>query len=446
MPRVGAGPGAATQAAARKVAESDKPIGQIMAENDAKAAERSRQLMADNADEAQQQTKPTPAARRTSARKPAAAKPSPAKSTAIQDSLSKPPQDRPTEHRLTPLSEDEDFTVLVMYGPAGTRKTTSALRVTQTGDGMGRVLVIAAESGLKKQALQRNGVDVSRVVFWPPKGEVVTHDGLESLFFQILADTERDPSAWLAVVWDSLTEVIETLVDQATAADVARLTEIARVAKTQIEVRKVYEREGADYGVVTGQFRTLLRKWRTLPCHQIFVALEEDRKETVETDEGRKQKVGVIGPALPPKIRMDTEQHADIIIRTTVVDIPGVGPIGIGRSTPAEDLRAKERYGVLPGTMIDPGFERIWGYITGELKLETDDTQQAAMAQSVTAQGVETALESAKEKTARVASERAAKAAERKAAVPPPKQSAAQARRQSAKVTADSGTPDNPAM
>lgn len=429
MPKVGAG--AATQAAARKVADSDKP--------GTNQTERSRQVMADNADEAQQPSRPPVAKKPAPVRKPAAAKPAPAKSTALQDSLNKPPQDRPTEHKLTPLSEDEDFTVLVMYGPAGTRKTTSALRVTQTGDGMGRVLVIAAESGLKKQALARNGVDVSRVVFWPPKGEVVTHDGLESLFFQVLADTERDPNAWLAVVWDSLTEVIETLVDQATAADVARLQEIARVAKAKIEVRKIYEREGADYGVVTGQFRTLLRKWRTLPCHQIFVALEEDRKETVEADDGRKQKVGVIGPALPPKIRMDTEQHADIIIRMTVVDIPGVGPVGIGRSTPAEDLRAKERYGVLPGTMIDPGFERIWRYVTGELKADQDEIQAAVDGSA------ETALESAKEKTTRVAAERAAKTAERKASVPPPKSNAA-ARRPTAKVTADSGTASSPAM
>lgn len=429
MPRVT--PGDKTQAAARKVEQSDKPATPTQ-------STRSRELMADNADEAQQQSRPVTPPKRSPAR------PTPTKSA--------PPSPAASVNRgggeisLSSLSDQDDFMVLVAYGPAGTRKTTSALRVTKAIP-KGDVLVIAAESGMKKHALAGHGVDVSRVRFWPPRGERVSYEELDRLFYKILDDLEKNPTSWAAVVWDSLTEVIQTLVDRAAEADVARLQEIARMAKKTVEVRPTYEREGSDYQVVTGQFRQLLRKFRSLPCHQIFVALEEDRKESVETDEGRKQKVGIIGPALTPMVRMDVEQHADVIIRMSVTDVAGVGPVGIGRSSPAEDLRAKDRYNVLPTVVIDPGWERVWAYVTGELKLGADEVQGAGVL--AVAEAVAAAVESASEKAARLKEERAATAAARKAMkeetspIGVPK---GQAQRRSGKVTADSGTPENPPM
>jgi hypothetical protein len=425
--------------AAAVAKQANKPIGEIMAENDQKAAERSRRVMADNADEAQQPARPPVAVKKPPVRKPPA-KPDPAPADTRKAVDQGPIQ-------FTSLEGDDDYLVLVLYGPAGTRKTTSALRVTKAKS-TGRVCVIAAESGLKRSALQQHDVDTARVVYWPKRGESVTYEGLEQLFYQLLADLEKDPHSWLAVSWDSLTEVIQTMVDNATRADIERLEAIAKMANKNIEVRKVYEREGADYGVVTQQFRQLLRKFRSLPCHQIFVALEEDRKETVETDDGRKTKVGIIGPSLTPKVREDVEQHADVIIRTTVVDVQGLGPVGLGRATPAEDLRAKDRYNVLPVVMIDPGFERVWGYVTGEIKVD-QDLEQSLVADLDSS--VVEALDSAKEKAEKAKADRAAKAAERRAARPAaPKagaaRSATSARATSGKVTADSGTPDNPPM
>lgn len=454
MPRVGAAtPGAKTQAAARKVAESDKPIAEVMAENDAKAAaaQRSRRVIADNkaeydpaddaanlqADEAQQK----PVRKTTTPKASTRTRSSSGPSTGMASTSSTAEPDL----TLSGLDDESDFMVLVLYGPAGTRKTTSSLRITKAIP-KGNVLVIAAESGLKKQALVQHDVDVSRVRFWPPRGQQVTFEGLESLFFKILADLEKDPTSWAGVVWDSLTEVIQTLVDNAAAADVARLQKIAAASKNAMQVRKTYEREGADYQVVTGQFRQLLRKYRSLPCHQVLVCLEEDRKESVETDEGRKQKIGVIGPSLPPKVREDTEQHADVEIRMAVIDVPGAGPVGIGRTSPAEDLRAKDRYNVLPTVMFDPGWERIWGYVVGELKWDNDEAQQAMTARTLDGSKtvVETAVESAAEKAARLKQDRQEKAAARKGATAAPKEGSAS--RSSGKVTADSGTPDNPPM
>jgi hypothetical protein len=383
MPRLT--PGAATQAAARKVEESDKPVPQ-------------------DADEAQQPARP-PATKKPPARKPAA---STNKTMAsLKESAAKGPAAPPQRMRTSGLDESDDFVFLVLYGPAGTRKTTSSLRVTKVIP-KGNILVIAAEAGMKRHALAGHGVDTSRIQYWPQRGEPLTFEGLELLFFQILADLEADPDSWACVSWDSLTEVIQTLVDNAVAADVARLTEIARVAKKNIEIRKTYERDGSDYQVVTGQFRQLLRKWRSLPCHQIMVALEENRQEAVETDDGRKVKMGVIGPALPPAVRMDVEQHADIIMRVSVTDVKGVGPVGIGRATPAEDLRAKDRYNVLPVTMVDPGWDRIWAYVSGELKEDNDTIQQVDGSASH-------AVESPTEKTTRQTTARKAASAARKA-------------------------------
>lgn len=433
MPRIT--PGAITQAAAQKVVESDKPAKRSQtngmsdggmdptdADNspmpDGPPWELSKEELAKLPKTEQKEEKATTKVR--AARKPVAA------ARKVEE---------PNEFVFQSLDEQDDWTVLTMYGPAGTRKTTSLCRMTMVRD-TGRLLIIAAESGLKKQALQRHGVDTSRVVFWPPRGTRITYDGLEALFYQILADLERDPTSWLGIGWDSLTEVIQMLVDNAAQADVMRMTEIARKANKPLDVRKVYEREGDDYQVATGQFRQLLRKYRTLPCHQVFVALEEDRKETVETDEGRKQKVGVIGPSLTPKVREDVEQHSDVIIRLSVADVAGVGPVGVGRSTPAEDLRAKDRYGVLPLQMIDPGFERIWAYITGALKEETDGAQQADVGAVAEAPSEAKARQEAEREAAKQQRQTARTAASPKAP----------AQRSSAKVTAESGTPDNPPM
>lgn len=462
MPRVGAAtPGAKTQAAARKVAESDKPIAEVMAENDAKAAaaQRSRRVIADNkaeydpaddaanlqADEAQQKPVRRAAPKARSSAGPSTGTSSTKTTTATPRTTGSPTGTTEPDLTLSGLDDESDFMVLVLYGPAGTRKTTSSLRITKAIP-KGNVLVIAAESGLKKQALVQHDVDVSRVRFWPPRGQQVTFESLEALFFKILADLEKDPASWAGVVWDSLTEVIQTLVDNAAAADVARLQKIAAASKNAMQVRKTYEREGADYQVVTGQFRQLLRKYRSLPCHQVLVCLEEDRKESVETDEGRKQKIGVIGPSLPPKVREDTEQHADVEIRMAVIDVPGAGPVGIGRTSPAEDLRAKDRYNVLPTVMFDPGWERIWGYVVGELKWDNDEAQQAMTARTLDGSKtvVETAVESAAEKAARLKQDRQEKAAARKGVTAAPKEGSAS--RSSGKVTADSGTPDNPPM
>lgn len=466
MPRVGAAqPGAKTQAAARKVAESDRPKGPTDQDNSpmsdgegARAAERSRRVIAENkeeydpaddaanieADEAQQKPvkKAAPKARSSSG---------PSTGTTRTTTATPPRTGSPTgttepDLTLSGLDDESDFMVLVLYGPTGTRKTTSALRITKAIP-KGNVLVIAAESGLKKQALVQHDVDVARVRYWPPRGQQVSFEGLEALFFKILADLERDPASWAGVVWDSLTEVIQTLVDNAAAADVARLQKIAAASKNQMQVRKTYEREGADYQIVTGQFRQLLRKYRSLPCHQVLVCLEEDRKESVETEEGRKQKVGITGPSLTPKVREDMEQHADVVIRMTVADLDGVGPVGLGRTSPAEDLRAKDRYHVLPTVMFDPGWERVWAYVVGEIKLESDDAQQAIMAKTL---DVAPVTESPGEREARAKAERAERVAARRAAkeATSPIGTAPKDRapRSSGKVTAESGTPDNPPM
>jgi hypothetical protein len=433
MPKVGASsPGAATQAAARKVAESDK-VGPA-----ARKAELDRatdRVIANSVPK----TGRGPLAREIDRKTETVSQ--------LEQAINAGLRPEPGEISFETLDEADDFMVLVMYGPAGNRKTTSALRVTKAVP-EGRVLVIAAESGLKRDALRGHEVDTRRVVYWPRRGERITYEGLEALFYKLLDDLIKDPGSWAAISWDSLTEVIQTLVDNAAEADIARLQEIARQAKKPFEVRKVYDREGKDYQLATGQFRQLLRKYRSLPMHHIFVALEETREESVETDTGQLQKRPVIGPSLTPKVREDVEQHADVIMRCTVVDVSGIGSVGVGRATPAGDLRAKDRYNVLPVLMIDPGWERIWAYVTGELKAETDTLQE-------TAARVGPALEAPSEAEERKTEERKARKAERAAARETAKETTApkaagtgargSARRSApAKVTEQSGTEENP--
>lgn len=252
---------------------------------------------------------------------------------------------QPAKSWFTELEDEAEYTKALFYGREGTGKTTAAAKATESG----RVLVINSEGGLKRTALKQQGVDVSQVAVWPPKGVEITARSLEDLHEELLAELHDNPDAWYAVVIDSLTEIHHLLRENATA-------ERVRKSRTELDPDFV---DRDDYGKMTAQLRKLIRRFRDLPCHVVIIALEKD-------DEDRNE----IRPSLTPALNTDVLGYMDIVVRFGSPD----GSFR-GRLKGTDRIRAKDRFGVLPEVLAEPSFPRMQAILDGSLDLTTDPEQ-----------------------------------------------------------------------
>jgi hypothetical protein len=288
--------------------------------------------------------------------------------------------DDPGDVEFDTLDGDEDeFYRVLEYGPEGTGKTTDLCTMLNLSP-KGKLLIINAEGGVKRRPLQFHGIDTSRIATYPPKGQELTFEGLERLFYRLQYDLEKDPTSWLGVGWDSATAIHQTLIDNVIDAEIRSQAEILQRAgkgrggrSGNITLRDRFENDRDDYRKMSNQFRLLLRKYRTLPCHLVITALERR-----DEDKGKDDKVKrvIYGPAVTPALQTDLLGYVDVVVRTLTMDTKGGQPIYYGRTAKTEDARGKDRIGGLPIELVDPTFERIAQYFSGELDEATDPVQK----------------------------------------------------------------------
>lgn len=263
---------------------------------------------------------------------------------------------------FAPLEDLREDTNTLLYGREGSGKTTSAARLVNSRP-TGQVLVINAEGGLKLKALRKRGVDTSRIRVWPDpaKHERPTHQALDKIHRQVKADLLRDPDSWIGVVIDSATEVYQAILD---SAQESRVQSIVNKGKgDEIDPHHV---DVADYGKMTKMVRDLLRKFRDLPCHVVFTALE---RRDVDKDTGKPQ----YGPAITPGLQTDILGHPDFVLMCKAEDEDG--PFrALTRSN--SRYRAKDRFDVLPRVMAEPTMDRVLAYLNEDLTEETDSYQE----------------------------------------------------------------------
>lgn len=268
------------------------------------------------------------------------------------------------------LDDVEDFTNSLYYGREGSGKTTGACRLVNSRT-TGRLLVINAEGGIKKVALRKRGVDVSRIEVWPnPKSKTrITHKSLLQVYNKISADLEKDPESWTGVVIDSATEVYQAILDSVQEKRVNALkAKGASVDENHVDI--------ADYGDMSKMFRDIMRKFRDLPCHVIFTALE---RRDVDKDTGKPQ----YGPAVTPGLQADLLGYVDFVLMFKAEDEDG--PFrALTRAN--SRYRAKDRFDVLPRVLAEPTADRILQYLSGDLEAETDPFQEDLPARAVKAQ------------------------------------------------------------
>lgn len=277
---------------------------------------------------------------------------------------------------LTALDDSTSHHRVMMFGQAGTGKTSSAAFVANLpGDGI--TVFVDIEGGVKKDALKRLGVNTEKVLIWPDreKGEEVTYDSLETLLYRLRHTLQRQPGSIKAVSFDSSTELgASMLLDITTYAyekDQA-LPEVVK-AKKEAEGKQLRDSKHStqiqDYGTLTNQGRTIFRGFRDLGCHLVITALEKD---DAEGDNGTK----AIGPELPNKLSASVRGYVDMVLRLTAETVQ-TGPAShetlIQAETKLSNTRlCKDRDGFLPAVLLTPTMERIHAYVTGALTEDKD--------------------------------------------------------------------------
>lgn len=277
---------------------------------------------------------------------------------------------------LVALEEASEFTNALFFGDAGTGKTSCmAFLANLPGDGL--TVIINAEGGLKKQALKNLGVDTSKVVIFPDreKGEEITYESLETLLYRLRAMLQRSPGCIKGVGFDSATDLCAGLLGDITAyayqkdQDLPQILKDKRAADGKKLRESPHETQLQDYGLLTNQARTIFRGFRDLGCHFVVTALEKD---DAQNENGTK----AIGPELPNKISSSLRGYVDLVLRFTAETVK-TGPatqetLVVAKTKALLTQQCKDRLGVLPFELVNPTFERIHGYVTGELTVETD--------------------------------------------------------------------------
>lgn len=275
------------------------------------------------------------------------AKPSPAKSTA---------------GLFASLSDTDEYLNILLFGREGSGKTTAACSLANLG--YGKVLVVNAEGGMKKNTLKRHGIEIDRIMVWPPSGQPITHAGLDEVHRQLRADLADDPQSWAGIVFDSATEIVQALVDYV-AGD--RIEKASRKGASVDGVDQFFT-DRSDYGTMSKMFRDILRKYRDLPTHFIVTALE---RRDVDEDSGKVQ----YGPAVTPGVQTDLLGYVDLVLACTAADDEEGKPYrALTRSS--GKYRGKDRLGVLPKVLVHPTIERILAYESGKLTESTDALQK----------------------------------------------------------------------
>lgn len=267
------------------------------------------------------------------------------------------------------LSDQEDKVNGLWFGREGSGKTTDVL----TAANRGRILVINAEAGVKKKPLRDFGIDLDNVIIWPEPGneDQLTVDNLDALSWQLRAQLQEDPNSWFAVIWDSASELYEAAVTNARLAEFDKNAALP-VAKQKEHRLDPYFTDISDYGTATAQMRSLLRRYRDLPCHFLVTALE---RRDVDEETGRVQ----YGPAVGPAFQKDLLGYLDVVIHTEASQ-HRIGPNPktdidedfVGRSRTDGLIRVKDRLKSIPRNLPTPTFERVLDYFEDRVT-ESDD-------------------------------------------------------------------------
>jgi len=293
------------------------------------------------------------------------------------------------------LADENEWARICLYGEWGSGKTTSAAHAAH----LGPVRHWDAELRLKGGPLRRLGVPTDQIQPFREISYAALLADIESVredlydaengVWDATVAQDRTPTKWVALVNDSVTEIVKTLLDDVIARNVRESAK--RAAKRGEEVKlNPFQVDVDYYGEAVQEYRKLMREMRNLDCHLIFTA--QERRDVDKNDGAVK-----IGPGTLPAIQAELMGYCDVVVHTY-----RQGRYFLGLTESGTKYMAKDAFGVLPPIMVNPTVDRLVAYMHEDLTIESDPIQQAWLAEGrASAEAAGAAVASAEAPTGR---------------------------------------------
>lgn len=232
--------------------------------------------------------------------------------------------------KVRKASESKENPTTLIYGDGGTGKTTLAASSADV-DSMCPVLHLNIENGADS-IRKRTNIDVV---------DIESIAELQSVFSELY---QKQGAGYKTVIVDNLTE--------AQAIGIDHILKTPRLTYDFVEFEGATWQNGA-YNRSSEQMRKLMRYFRDLPVHTIFIAWEKNY-----ANEGPAE----IGPAFTKTFGQEAPGLVNDVYRLSVKG--GERVLQTGRT---DRLSAKDRTGTLPTIIRNPTMSLLNDYWTGKL-------------------------------------------------------------------------------
>jgi hypothetical protein len=254
---------------------------------------------------------------------------------------------------LKTVQETDEWVNLMVYGESGVGKTRFAGSADMI-EAMSPVLLVDAEGGSMTLKSCYPEVDVVRI-----------HDTGE--INSLYQDLAKGAGQYKTVILDSLTEIQKMSMDDIMRKAVAANSEVDR------DVPQI-----RHWGINKEQTRRIVRAYRDLPMHTIFICLPREVKD--------RRNLTVTKPGLGGTLAGEIAGFLDIVLYMYIKVVKGE-QTRLMLSTATEGQTAKDRSDALPGVIENPTMQTIWDYVQGEKTKSAEATVDEPDAESETAAG-----------------------------------------------------------
>lgn len=266
---------------------------------------------------------------------------------------------------------DEDKVKALLFGNPKQGKTTAAAGMAH----LGKIVAVDTEGqGWLKSPLKKRGIPVENIVKLP----ATSYEDMEDNFYKILSMFD-DPDVMdpVGVVVDHLTDLESRLIRAETYRRIGKAarplqkviesnpegSEKRLLAEAGLKELSPFVTEIQDYGVWTNQAKHIMRMYRDLPCHVVFIA--HFRTEG-----------GVKVPALTEKFRVDLMGSMNMILACYKLQA-GDTEAYVAQAQEGSGWYAGDRFDCLKPIIVNPSLDRIIASVKGDLDWDTDEAQQA---------------------------------------------------------------------
>lgn len=260
------------------------------------------------------------------------------------------------------LSEQAQFVKAGWYGDVGTGKTTNLAALAR----LGKVIYVDSEAGLEKNPLEDLGIPVENIIPFRD----IRYDALDELHNDLREQLNKEPGSIVGLLLDSKTEIVAKLVEQTNDAEIDRqIRKMSRRGEDTSSLSK-FRIDLSSWGIVTEQVRRLMRKYRDLPCHMGWAALE---RRDVDQNDGSVN----YGPKVNPGLQGDLVGYVGLVMHTWVDGEDRNGnALYVAHTRKTPKYTAKDRFHATPARLAEPTFDRVIDYVNRKLTVETDPIQQ----------------------------------------------------------------------